>query len=177
MVIRKSGFVFAAKGIDASSLGMKVGAQRPDLLLLDDVEPDEAQYSVYQAGKRLKTITDAILPLNIYARVVLSGTVTMPGSVTHQLVRWAKGERDDANAWVGDEKFRVHHHLPIEQRPDGTERSVWPQKWPLPTWSRSGTPAPTPRTWRTIRWPRTARCGRPTTSATRARRASTRSRT
>lgn len=131
MVIRSNGFVFAAKGIDASSLGMKVGAQRPDLLLLDDVEPDEAQYSAYQAGKRLKTITDAILPLNIYARVVLSGTVTMPGSITHQLVRWGKGERDDGNAWVSEEHFRVHHHLPIEQRPDGTERSVWPQKWPL----------------------------------------------
>lgn len=131
MVIRKSGFVFAAKGIDASSLGMKVGAQRPDLLLLDDVEPDEAQYSAYQASKRLKTITDAILPLNIYARVILSGTVTMPGSITHQLVRWGKGERDDANSWVSEEKFRVHHHLPIEQRPDGTERSVWPQKWPM----------------------------------------------
>jgi predicted phage terminase large subunit-like protein len=55
----------------------------------------------------------------------------MPGSITHQLVRWGKGERDEANEWVGEEKFRVHHHLPIEQRQDGTERSVWPQKWPL----------------------------------------------
>lgn len=131
MVIRANGFVFAAKGIDASSLGMKVGAQRPDLLLLDDVEPDEAQYSAYQAGKRLKTITDAILPLNIYARVVLSGTVTMPGSVTHQLVKWGKGERDEANAWVGEQQFRVHHHLPIVADDVGRERSMWPSKWPL----------------------------------------------
>lgn len=131
MVIRANGFVFAAKGIDASSLGMKVGAQRPDLLLLDDVEPDEAQYSAYQAGKRLKTITDAILPLNIYARVVLSGTVTMPGSVTHQLVKWGKGERDEANAWVGEQQFRTHHHLPIVRDDFGHERSMWPSKWPL----------------------------------------------
>jgi hypothetical protein len=131
MVIRANGFVFAAKGIDASSLGMKVGSQRPDLLLLDDVEPDEAQYSVYQAGKRLKTITDAILPLNIYARVVLSGTVTLPGSVTHQMVKWGKGERDEANAWVGEQQFRVHHHLPIVADDFGRERSMWPSKWPL----------------------------------------------
>lgn len=131
MVIRSNGFVFAAKGIDSSSLGMKVGAQRPDLLLLDDVEPDEAQYSVYQAGKRLKTITDAILPLNIYARVVLSGTVTLPGSVTHQLVKWGKGERDESNAWVGEQQFRVHHHLPILRDDYGHERSMWPSKWPL----------------------------------------------
>ncbi|MEU1443105.1 hypothetical protein [Streptomyces mirabilis] len=131
MVIRGNGFVFAAKGIDASSLGMKVGSQRPDLLLLDDVEPDEAQYSAYQADKRLKTVTDAILPLNIYARVVLSGTVTMPGSVTHQLVKWGKGERSESNAWVGEQQFRVHHHLPIVRDDYGRERSMWPSKWPL----------------------------------------------
>jgi hypothetical protein len=131
MVIRGNGFIFAAKGIDASSLGMKVGQRRPDLLLLDDVEPDESSYSAYQADKRLKTITDAILPLNIYARVVLSGTVTMPGSVTHQLVKWGQGERTEANAWVGEQQFRVHHHLPIVRDDYGRERSMWPSKWPL----------------------------------------------
>lgn len=131
MVIRANGFVFAAKGIDSSSLGMKVGQLRPDLLLLDDVEPDEASYSAYQADKRLKTVTDAILPLNIYARVVLSGTVTMPGSVTHQLVKWGKGERSEANAWVGEQQFRVHHHLPVIRDDFGRERSMWPSKWPL----------------------------------------------
>lgn len=131
MVIRANGFIFAAKGIDASSLGMKVGQLRPDLLLLDDVEPDESSYSAYQADKRLKTVTDAILPLNIYARVVLSGTVTMPGSITHQLVKWGKGERDEANAWVGEQQFRVHHHLPIIRDDHGRERSMWPSKWPL----------------------------------------------
>ncbi len=131
MVIRRSGFVFAAKGVDASSLGMKVGERRPDLLLLDDVEPDESSYSAYQAGKRLTTVRDAILPLNIYARVVLSGTVTMPGSITHQLVKAGKGEYSDSNKWVDEERFRVHHHLPIIRSDDGSERSMWPQKWPL----------------------------------------------
>jgi hypothetical protein len=131
MVIRKSGFVFAAKGVDSSSLGMKVGERRPDLLLLDDVEPDESSYSAYQAGKRLTTLRDAILPLNIYASVVLTGTVTMPGSITHQLVKYGRGERSDANAWVGEDRFRVHHHLPIVETAAGTERSMWPQKWPL----------------------------------------------
>lgn len=131
MVIRANGFIFAAKGIDASSLGMKVGQLRPDLLLLDDIEPDESQYSAYQADKRLKTVTDAILPLNIYARVVLSGTVTMPGSVTHQLVKWGQGERTETNAWVGEQNFRVRHHLPIVRDDFGRERSMWPSKWPL----------------------------------------------
>lgn len=131
MVIRESGFVFAAKGIDASSLGMKVGERRPDLILTDDVEPDESSYSAYQAGKRLTTLRDAILPLNIRARVVLSGTVTMPGSITHQLVKHGKGERAPELDWIREEAFRVHHHIPIVQRDDGTERSMWPAKWPL----------------------------------------------
>lgn len=131
MVIRRSGFIFAAKGIDASSLGMKVGELRPDLLLCDDVEPDESSYSAYQAGKRLMTLRDAILPLNIYARVILSGTVTMPGSVTHQLIKHGRGERSDVTQWVSEEGFRVHHHLPIVRGDDGAERSMWPTKWPL----------------------------------------------
>ena len=37
MLHAQSGFVFAARGIDSGSLGMKVGNLRPDLLLMDDV--------------------------------------------------------------------------------------------------------------------------------------------
>ena len=33
----RSGFVFAAAGMDSSNLGMKVGDRRPDLLILDDI--------------------------------------------------------------------------------------------------------------------------------------------
>jgi phage terminase large subunit-like protein len=124
-----SGFVFAAKGIDAQALGMKVGSARPDLIIMDDVEPDEANYSAYQVNKRLTTITDAVLPLNEYARVVLVGTVTMPGSIVHQLVRSVRGE--DVAAWITDGNWRVHHYDAIVTRNDGTERSMWPGKWTI----------------------------------------------
>lgn len=129
MYVAKSGFIFAAHGIDSSSLGMKVEEKRPDLLLCDDIEPDEASYSAELAKKRLTTLVDAILPLNIYARVVICGTVTMPGSVVHQLVRAAKGVQ--VEAWIREEGIRAHHSLPIVQRADGTERSMWPAKWPI----------------------------------------------
>ncbi|MDQ0758706.1 hypothetical protein [Streptomyces canus] len=128
MYVSKSGFIFAARGIDSSSLGMKVEEKRPDLLLLDDIEPDESSYSADLAAKRLTTLVDAILPLNIYARVVICGTVTMPGSIIHQLVKAAKGVH--AEAWIREEGIRAHHSLPIVQRADGTERSMWPAKWP-----------------------------------------------
>lgn len=128
-----NGFIFMAKGADSSSLGMKVGAKRPDTLLLDDIEPDEANYSVYQMEQRLITIQDAILPLNERARVVLSGTVTMPGSITHQLVKYAANWIDEENQfeWIEAQNFRVHHQLPVEENPDGTRRSFWPAKWSL----------------------------------------------
>ncbi|MFF7496310.1 phage terminase large subunit family protein [Streptomyces rubiginosohelvolus] len=80
-----NGFTFMAKGIDAKTLGMKVGRQRPDLLLFDDIEPPEATYSPIEAERRLSTVLQAAFPLNIYARVAIVGTTTMPGSVIDQL--------------------------------------------------------------------------------------------
>ncbi|MFI2761389.1 hypothetical protein ACH5A3_21345 [Streptomyces echinatus] len=129
MYVAKSGFIFAAHGIDSSALGMKVEEKRPDLLLCDDIEPDEASYSAALAAKRLTTLLDAILPLNIYARLAICGTVTMPGSIIHQLVKAAKGVQ--VAQWIQDEGIRAHHSLPIVERPDGTERSMWPAKWPI----------------------------------------------
>ncbi|HWB36096.1 MAG TPA: LAGLIDADG family homing endonuclease [Rugosimonospora sp.] len=128
MLHTRAGFTFAARGIDASNLGLKVGETRPDLILFDDVEPDESSYSEHQARKRLTTITDAILPMNLWAIVVLVGTVTMPGSVVHQLVRSLS---ETPEQWITDERFVAHHYDPIVVRDDGTERSIWPAKWPL----------------------------------------------
>lgn len=127
----RMGFTFVAKGIDSTSLGMKVGADRPDLLIFDDIEPPESNYSPLQRDKRLATVQNAILPLNELARVVIVGTVTMPASIIHELVRHSKGE-DDIEPWVDDERFRTYHTRPIVTRDDGTQRSVWPVKWSLP---------------------------------------------
>lgn len=128
LLVTKAGFVFAARGIDSGTLGMKVGATRPDLLILDDIEPGEANYSAYQVEKRLGTVLDVVLPLNVAARVVLVGTVTMPGSIVHQLVRHASGE--EPQEWVKDERFRVHHAKPFVYDDEGSAVSAWPEKWP-----------------------------------------------
>lgn len=132
----KSGFVFAAAGMDSSNLGMKVGAQRPDLIILDDIEPHEGRYSAELAAKRLDTLLSAILPLNVRAHVIMAGTVTMAGSIVHQVVRYGRGERDapddrGGNAWVGQQRIEVRHTRPIITTKKGKRRSVWPAKWPL----------------------------------------------
>jgi hypothetical protein len=66
----------------------------------------------------------------------MTGTVTMAGSIIHQMVRHAAGDCDETNQWVADENIRVHHHKAILTNDDGTERSIWPQKWPL-AWLQS----------------------------------------
>lgn len=131
MLHTQDGFVFAARGVDSASLGLKVGETRPDLLVFDDIEPDEARYSPDLARKRLGTIQDALFPLNIRAAVVMVGTVTMPGSIMHQLVRVAHGSDDEELKWIHDEKLIPHHHEPILVSYDGEERSMWPEKWPI----------------------------------------------
>lgn len=129
MLHTASGFTFAAKGIDSQSLGLKVGEHRPDVIVLDDIEPDESNYTPYLVEKRLSTVIDAILPLNVYARVVMIGTVTMPGSIMHQLVQHSYGVVH--SDWAATEQITVHHHKPIITASDGNEYSIWEAKWPL----------------------------------------------
>lgn len=132
----RSGFVFAARGVDSGNLGMKVGERRPDIIICDDLEPGESNYSAYQAEKRLGTLVDDILPLNVYARVVLVGTTTMSGSITDQLREAHEllergDELGDALAWVRDQHFRLHLTPGLLTNEDGTRRSLWPEKWPV----------------------------------------------
>lgn len=129
MYIAANGFVFAALGIDAKSLGMKVSARRPDLLLLDDIEPQEATYSLYQKDQRLSALLNAVLPLSVTARVELSGTTTMPGSIVHDLINTVTHPNDEQAEWVAESKFQVHHHRPLIDDGDGGEVSMWPEKW------------------------------------------------
>lgn len=122
MIHTASGFVFAARGVDSTTLGLKVGERRPEILLLDDVEPAAANYSAYLVEKRLATITDAVLPMGAPgARTVMVGTTTLTGSIIHQAVLHEKAPA----RWITDEGFRVHHSLPFDERGE----SIWPERW------------------------------------------------
>jgi predicted phage terminase large subunit-like protein len=79
--------------------------------------------------KRLTTIRDVVFPLNVNARVVIIGTVTMPGSIIHQLVRSQRVEDEEVPEWITEERVRVHFYPPFIKRDDGTEESVWPGRW------------------------------------------------
>lgn len=130
MLVAESGFVFAAKGIDSNTLGMKVGERRPRVLLFDDVEPDESNYSPDQKVKRLTTIRDAAFPLNLNARVLAVGTCTMFNSVMHDIARQAT-DPGACPEWVAEENIVTKYFPAILTEDDGTERSLWPERWSL----------------------------------------------
>jgi phage terminase large subunit-like protein len=129
-IIQENGFTFMARGIDTAVAGMKVGALRPDVIIMDDVEPDESNYSAAQCEKRRETIESNILPLNDWAHVVWSGTVTMSGSLVHQLVRTVTST-EKPELWIEETGFNVHYYPAILSEDDGRERSIWPVKWPI----------------------------------------------
>lgn len=135
MYLSQSGFVFAAKGIDSSTLGMKVGERRPRVLLMDDVEPDESNYSAHQKEKRLATIREAAFPLAVNARVLLVGTTTMHGSIMDDIVRQAV-DPEGCPEWVAEENIRTRYYPAIVTEDDGTEASLWSERWDL-TWLQS----------------------------------------
>lgn len=130
-IIQSNDFIFDANGIDTNSLGKKVFGQRPDLIILDDIEKGEKNYSEYQAGQQKNTVFDDIAPMNIYARMIFVGTTTMPNSVIDQFRKYAEGYDNQELNWIKDQNITVHYYPAIIQNDDGTERSVWEEKWSL----------------------------------------------
>ncbi|MEV6648069.1 hypothetical protein [Amycolatopsis sp. NPDC051371] len=129
MYMARSGFVFAARGIDSQVLGLKVGTRRPDHLILDDIEGTEGKYSPAQKASRLATMTGGILPMNNRASVTLAGTVAMPGAIVDDITAKARGEQYPS--WVDDERFVPRYWDVIRTGPDGAERSLWPERWAM----------------------------------------------
>ena len=117
-------------------MGKKVFGQRPDLIILDDIEKGEKNYSEYQAGQQLNTVFDDIAPMNIYARMVFVGTTTMPNSIMDQFRKFSEFPDDPELQWIKDQNVKAHYYPAIMQNEDGTERSVWEEKWSL-EWLKS----------------------------------------
>lgn len=129
MYVSKSGVAFTAKGIDSSTLGAKVGNRRPDVMLLDDIEPEESNYSPKQKEDRLATVLNAVFPMNLNAVVVIAGTTVMAGSIIHEIIMQINDP--EAPEWPREENIKVRYYPAIVTGPDGVERSLWPQRWAL----------------------------------------------
>lgn len=127
-----NGFTFMARGMDASVAGLVVGKLRPQLIILDDIEqiPEGGKYSARAALKRLTAVRSNVFYLNIFARVLMVGTVVMSGSIMHQLVQVVT--QHEVADWVTEENIRVHYYPAILHHGDQIrEASIWPERWPL----------------------------------------------
>lgn len=129
MYIARNGFVFIARGIDSSVLGMKIGSRRPDHIILDDIEGTEGNYSAVNKEARLKTVVSGILPMNINASVTMAGTVSIPGCIIDDVAKKQRG--GDYPAWVDEKRFTPRYYDIIQTDDDGTERSLWPERYPM----------------------------------------------
>jgi len=130
-IVQSNDFIFDANGVDTNSLGKKVFGQRPDLIILDDIEKGEKNYSEYQAGRQMNTVFDDIAPMNIYARMVIIGTTTMPNSMMDMMRKHSDGDTGQELKWITDQNIDVHYYPAILLNDDGSERSLWPEKWSL----------------------------------------------
>jgi hypothetical protein len=121
-----SGATIAARGLGETALGIRVGTARPDLIVGDDLEPSETNYGPEAKVKLQRKLTDGVLPMGArHAVVQLTGTVTMRGSMIHDVVRTAKGEAFTGGEWVQQKGFTPRYYPPIN--PDGS--TVWAQRW------------------------------------------------
>jgi hypothetical protein len=149
--VSESGFTFSAHTVDGKIVGLISHENaRPTLIILDDIEPSEDKYSPALKAKGVRRLADKILYLNERARVVLVGTVTMAGSIMHDVVQSVlnPGVRPDpalppppgnpyrmgslVAGWIREQNFRGHYYPALSVDPaTGELQSLWPEKWPV----------------------------------------------
>lgn len=118
----------AAAGLSETVLGARSGDTRPGPLLIDDGEPLKG-HTPKLKRTLLDTLIREVLPANSRAPVLLGGTTTMYRSLTHDLVDATRpGARE---TWPATHRFRTIHWPALITDPDGSQRSLWPQRWPL----------------------------------------------
>lgn len=130
--LAKSGAIITAKGMDASVLGSSIDGRRADVLVFDDVENSESNYTPYLAEKRKNTITNAIGLYNTDAIWSWVGTTTMYHGLQHQLVLSCHPEIPTDQAileWIREQRITAHHFRPLIKGPDGELVSMWPGRW------------------------------------------------
>jgi len=109
-----SGFTVDALGLDSASRGAKADEQRPDLIILDDI--DNKHDSPKVAQKHIDTLTTSILPAGSTELVVLAvQNLIIPHGFFAQL---ANGKADYLADRIMDGPYPAVQGLQYEQRTD-----------------------------------------------------------
>jgi predicted phage terminase large subunit-like protein len=120
-----TGITVQAKGSGAGFRGMRVGPNRPDLIICDDLEKDELVQSAEMRRKLEQWLRKVVMPaLAPDGRLIVLGSLIHYDSLLANLRDRRRFPRWD---------YRVYRALEGELRPDGTYRMValWPARWPV----------------------------------------------
>ena len=114
-----NGSIIVAKGIDGSFRGLRKGASRPSLVLLDDVMKDEVAYSPTLRNKIYNKFKRAVLPLSRDAFIIITNTILHSDDLPSRLLR--EIEEGKLKDWAG---IRFEAITPKGE-------PLWPARWPL----------------------------------------------
>ena len=110
-----NGFIVDAIGLDAAARGVKLDAQRPDLIIVDDIDKESDSRSV--TAKKIKTLTRALLPAGSDDVAILAvQNLVHKDSVFSQLIDGRAGFLSDR---VPSKPIPALHGLTYERRNDG----------------------------------------------------------
>ncbi len=118
-----TGVTVQAKGSGASLRGVRVGPQRPDLIICDDIEKDEHVASAEGRQKLEHWLRRVVMPA-----LAPDGQLLVLGSLIHYDSLLANlRDRRRFPRW----DYRVYRALEAEPAGDGTFRRValWPARW------------------------------------------------
>jgi phage terminase large subunit-like protein len=126
-----NGGTIAAAGLGENMLGRKSGANRPDLIVADDIEAMDEAMTEREKRSIILSITGGVIPMaSPQAAIGIFGTTTSYGSVVHDLAEHARGR--ERVPWVANNEFTCRLFPGIRIDPDtGEERSLWPERWAL----------------------------------------------
>lgn len=120
-----TGITVQAKGAGAALRGMRVGPQRPDLIICDDIEKDEHVATAAQRRKLEHWLRCVVMPA-----LAPDGQLLVLGSLIHYDSLLANlRDRRRFPRW----DYRVYRAL--EAEPDGAGQfrllALWPGRWPV----------------------------------------------
>lgn len=126
-----NGGTIAAAGLGENMLGRKSGANRPDLIIADDIEKMDEAMTDREKREIILGIVGGIIPMSSpQAAIGIFGTTTSYGSVVHDLAEHARGR--ERVSWVANSEITPRLFPGIRIDPDtGQERSLWPERWAL----------------------------------------------
>ncbi len=120
-----TGVTVQARGAGAAFRGLRVGPQRPDLVICDDLEKDDAVASPTRRRKLEAWLQRVVLPA-----LAPGGQLVVLGSLLHHDGLLANlRDRRRFPRW----DYAVYRAIEARPRPDGEfERvALWPARWPL----------------------------------------------